>query len=293
MQVLEHFDATRWDGPFGADDQARAVDALERGRLLYFLQLAFPLEPEERRFLSPTWSDGRAKNISFDPRQGSLKGTMVKGTDARALPAMMARYASATRQVLVSMLPQYGPHLLQARTSFRPLEIAGRPSSYKKDDTRLHTDAFPSRPTRGARILRVFTSVNPSGQDRVWRVGEPFEAFARQFLPFVSGPVPGLNWLLAALRITKGRRSAYDHLMLQLHDRVKADERYQREVPQVELAFPPGSTWVVFTDQVLHAAMSGQYLFEQTFHMPVSAQHWPERSPLKTLERLSGRTLTA
>lgn len=291
MQVLEQFDTIRWDGPFPDEELTRAIDALERGRLLYFPKLGFTMEPEEQRFLSPTWSDGRAKNISFDPQQGRLKGTTVTGADAAALPAMMARYASAARRLLATIVPRYASHLLQARTSFRPLEIAGRPSSYKKDDTRLHTDAFPSRPTRGARILRVFTSVNPSGQGRIWRVGEPFEAFAKKFLPRASRPVPGLHLLLAMLRITKGRRTAYDHLMLQLHDRAKADERYQRDVPQVELDFPPGSTWVVFTDQVLHAAMSGQYLFEQTFHMPVSAQRWPERSPLKILERLSGRTL--
>lgn len=292
MQVLEQFDATRWDGPFPDEERTRAIDALERGRLLYFPKLGFAMESEEQRFLSPAWSDGRAKNISFDPVQGTIKGTMVTGADAGALPAMMARYAAAARQLLVSIVPQYASSLVQARTSFRPLEIAGRPSSYKKDDTRLHTDAFPSRPTRGTRILRVFTSVNPSGQSRVWRVGEPFEAFARKFLPSASREIPGLHAVLALLRITKGRRAAYDHLMLQLHDRAKADERYQREVPQVELAFPPGSTWVVFTDQVLHAAMSGQYLFEQTFHLPVSAQRWPERSPLKVLERLSGRALT-
>jgi len=293
MQVLEQFETRQWDGPFRDEERARAVDALERGRLLYLPQLAFPLLPDERRFLSPNWSDGHAKNISYDPVAGTIKGTNVRGADADALPVMMARYAAAARRLLETLVPQYTTSLTQARTSFRPLEIAGRPASYKQDDTRLHTDAFPSRPTRGARILRVFTSVNPAGQNRVWRVGEPFGAFAQKFLPSVSGPVPGLHALLSLLRITRGRRTGYDHLMLQLHDRAKADERYQREVPQVELAFPPGSTWIVFTDQVLHAAMSGQYLFEQTFHLPVSAQRWPERSPLKVLERLSGRTLTA
>jgi hypothetical protein len=37
--------------------------------------------------------------------------------------------------------------------------------------------------------------------------------------------------------------------------------------------------------------MAGQHLFEQTFHLPVAAQRRPDLSPLKTLERLSGRTL--
>ena len=114
---------------------------------------------------------------------------------------------------------------------------------------------------------------------------------AARFLPRVTTTQAGSAVLLAALRITKGRRTPYDHLMLQLHDRVKADMGYQEQAPQVQLSFAPGSTWMVFTDQVLHAAMSGQYLFEQTFHLPVAAQRRPDLSPLRTLERLTGRAL--
>jgi hypothetical protein len=48
---------------------------------------------------------------------------------------------------------------------------------------------------------------------------------------------------------------------------------------------------VVFSDQVLHAVMSGQYMMEQTFHLPADALYRPETSPLKVLERMTGRTL--
>lgn len=34
---------------------------------------------------------------------------------------------------------------------------------------------------------------------------------------------------------------------------------------------PSGSTWLTFTDQMKHAAVAGQYQFEQTFLLPVSA----------------------
>ncbi len=292
MQVLETFQAGAWHGPFTGEEQERALEALEQGRLLYFPRLAFLLREAETPFLSPAWSDGRSKNISFDPQRGTLQGATVKDQAIlRTFQAMMARYAAATRSLLELLLPSYSAFLDQARTSFRPLDIAHRETSYRKDDQRLHTDAFPSRPTRGARILRVFTNINPLGADRIWRVGEPFESCARKFLPSVSRLLPGQAWLLARLRITKSRRSLYDHVMLQLHDLVKRDVRYQQEAPQVRLAFPPGCTWIVFTDQVLHAAMAGQHLFEQTFHLPVAAQRRPDLSPLKTLERLSGRTL--
>jgi hypothetical protein len=39
--------------------------------------------------------------------------------------------------------------------------------------------------------------------------------------------------------------------------------------------------------------MSGQYMFEQTMHLPIAAQYHPELSPLKTLEKIKGRALVA
>jgi len=291
MDVLAALDLTNWGGPFAPELQDRAIDALEHGRVVFFPRLAFTLSSDERRFLSPQWSDGKAKNISYDPNRADLRGTALQGKDRRALQGMVARYADMTRQLIEGLIPSYRTQLTQARTSFRPVGVVGRVTSYRKDDQRLHTDAFPSRPTRGARILRVFSNVNPDGQERVWRVGEPFESFARTFLPSVRPAWPGWSTVLAALRITKGRRAAYDHLMLQLHDAVKRDLHYQQEAPQERLGLPAGSTWIVYTDQVLHAAMSGQYLFEQTFHLPVSAQRWPQTSPLRVLEGLTGRAL--
>jgi hypothetical protein len=260
MRVLEQLDITSWEGPFPDVLQERAIDALEHGRVLYCPHLGFALAEAERSFLSPVWRDGSRKNISYEPATERLGGTSVHGDEARILRAMMARYARQTHQFPTALLPSYTSALCQARTSFRPAEIEERPSSYKKDDRLLHTDAFPSRPSRGARILRIFTNVHPAGQDRLWRIGEPFEQMARQFLPRVRGPLPGAHALLAALRVTKARRTAYDHLMLQLHDRVKADSRYQEHAAQARVAFPPGSTWVAFTDQVLHAARVGAAL---------------------------------
>jgi hypothetical protein len=46
-----------------------------------------------------------------------------------------------------------------------------------------------------------------------------------------------------------------------------------------------------FSDQTSHAVMSGQYLLEQTFHLPADAQYDTASSPLALLTRLTGRTL--
>ena len=80
-------------------------------------------------------------------------------------------------------------------------------------------------------------------------------------------------------------------MMLQLHDRMKADDEYQKLSPQTAVDFPPGTTWMAFTDQVSHAAMAGQYQLEQTFYLPVDKMIDPSQSPLRVLERLKGRRL--
>jgi hypothetical protein len=103
--------------------------------------------------------------------------------------------------------------------------------------------------------------------------------------------VPGEGALLAALRVTKRPRSEYDHLMLGLHDAAKADRDYQARSPQREVRFAPGTTWICYSDQVMHAASSGQFMLEQTTHLPHSALYDAAQSPLALLTRLTGRAL--
>ena len=55
--------------------------------------------------------------------------------------------------------------------------------------------------------------------------------------------------------------------------------------------FAPGTTWVCYSDQLPHAAMGGQHMLEQTFYLEVEHLQQPDTSPLRTLERLLGRSL--
>ncbi|MGH8620434.1 MAG: Kdo hydroxylase family protein [Burkholderiales bacterium] len=280
-----------WRPAPGAADAARATEALESGHVVWLPALAFALAPEEQAFLSPQWATADRKNISFDPARGALRATAAEGEDHARLTTMMGRFAGSARSLVAGLFPGYANALRPGLTSFRPVEATGRAQSPRHDDTRLHVDAFPSRPTGGERILRVFCNVNPAGRPRVWEIGEPFEAVAAHYAPQLKMPAPGAAWLLHALGITKGRRSAYDHCMLQLHDRAKCDDAYQRASPRTHAEFTPGSTWIVFTDRVMHAALAGQFLFEQTFYLPVAAMQDPARAPLKVLERTLGRAL--
>ena len=114
---------------------------------------------------------------------------------------------------------------------------------------------------------------------------------AERFAAALRAPLPGATHVLRWLRVTKSRRSPYDAMMLQLHDRMKADEEFQRTCAQRSVDFPAGSTWMAFTDQVSHAAMAGQYQLEQTFLVAVDAMQDPRRSPLRVLEKIKGRRL--
>ena len=191
-----------------------------------------------------------------------------------------------------ALFPRYRGRLERARASFRPAEIAGRKTTWRHDDTRLHVDSFPATPVQGRRILRLFTNVNPGGPAAIaGGSASRSKSVARRFGDELRIPLPFRLELLRLTGITKSRRSAYDALMLQLHDRMKADLAYQAQAPQTPIDFPAGSTWIAFTDQVSHAAMAGQYQLEQTFLLPVDAMQRPERSPLRILERIKGRRL--
>lgn len=279
-----------WSGPFAPELRAKAIDAVEHGKVLVFPHLPFPFEKDEMALFTPTLSNGKSKNVSLK-LSGELGGTSVTGDTARAVAQMMHRFASTATQFVEELLPQYKGKLERAPTSYRPVEIEGRPASVIHDDTRLHIDAFPSRPMRGRRIMRLFTNVNPDGAPRVWRVGERFEGMAKKLGRRASDGSRLHAALLSAVGVTKGTRSAYDSVMLGLHDAAKSDDDYQNMSPQIEMPFYPGTTWICFTDQVMHAALSGQYVLEQTFHLDVEAMARPELSPLKVLERLRGRAL--
>jgi 3-deoxy-D-manno-octulosonic acid hydroxylase-like protein len=289
-EVIEQLPLRAWQGPFDTAVCTQAVEALESGRVL-LANLPFRVLPDEAFLLSPAIMGSERKNISYEPAAGHVANTSLSGPDADRLKKMMRRFGDGAETLLRDLLPGYASSLQRARTSFRPAEIAGRDYSPRHDDRLLHVDAFPSRPMNGRRILRLFCNVAPDGVARAWRVGEPFADFARQFLPGTGNALPGSAWFLERLGITKGRRSEYDRIMLRMHDTGKVDSAYQLSAPRTDIAFSAGSTWVCFTDQVLHAALAGHCALEQTFHLPISAMTYPERSPLRVLEQLSGRSL--
>lgn len=269
----------------------QALSQLENDRILFFPHLRFALEKQEESLLSTQFSTAKSKNISYDPKSKLLRGIHCDEKTSEKMTAMLDRFYRSAHALVSQLFPSYVPHLQIARTSYRPIEVKGRiAKSYKKDDTRLHIDAFPSNPVQGRRLLRVFTNINPHNQPRVWNQGDSFSNVASHFFPRLKNQViPGK--MLQFFKLTKSVQTPYDFFMLQIHNKMKSDLHYQKNVPQEIISFPAGSTWIVQTDSVSHAALSGQFMLEQTFYLPVNAMQNESRSPLRILEALAQKPL--
>ena len=291
MKYVEVVDLPPGQSPVAADACYRAAQALEAGQILFLPGYGFPVPSSGQSLFSPTVLHKHSKNVSYSPATRKLYGTTSAKQSLSSLQEMMASFARFAQQTVTRLLPIYRTGLVAARASFRPLEIETRPMPWRKDDTRLHIDAFPSSPVQGNRILRLFCNVHPEGQTHLWRIGEPFEHTAGRFLPLIKPPFPFSSTALMLTSTTKSRRTVYDHMMLCLQDRMKRDEHYQAEAEQAKVEFPAGSTWLAFTDQVSHGAMRGQYQLEQTFLLDINRLHDQNTAPLRVLEKLVRRKL--
>ena len=280
------------DRPAGGARPQRAapvLEAIEGGNVLFLPAGAFRLTNSEQRFLEPgivrqpRRHSGRAR-IIYLPAADRLLKTTLDGAARDDLQAMMVRFSGWARQLVLDLLPSYEAGITQGPASFRPCPRTG--------PQRLHVDSFFFFPTGGRRVLRVLTNIDPGGRPRTWQFGEEaFEPFAGRLLPRTRRAVPGSGWLLERLGVTHGRRTPYDHVMRQLRNMTKVDLDYQRNAARKVIDFPAGSSWVVFTDGVLHGALAGQFAMEQTFLLEVDAMNAPEHSPLRILEKLQGRRL--
>ena len=74
--------------------------------------------------------------------------------------------------------------------------------------------------------------------------------------------------------------------MLRFHDYLKANAEYQQNCTKYRWEFPPGSAWIVFTDIVPHAVLSGQYALEQTVIVSRHALLAASRAPIEILKSL-------
>ncbi len=278
---------------------------LEAGDILYFPQTPVPLTAGDAGFLlgQQQTDSSLHKNIAYKPNIDRLSGVDTKTADPAAvarLQQIMRAYSTSVVQFLAGFLSPYQQHWKLDYASFRPQEEQNRDLPLRRRNDLLHTDAFPTRPTYGARILRFFNNINPT-RTRDWIVSDPFAATVRQFAPHDIAPHPGsaLSRMSKATGRALGlgaaipslKRSPYDDFMMRFHNFLKENPRFQSDCPKYPFQFPPGSSWMVYTDTVPHAVLAGQYALEQTFLVRPEAMVRPEISPLKVLEQIAQRPL--
>jgi 3-deoxy-D-manno-oct-2-ulosonic acid (Kdo) hydroxylase len=286
MDKLSVFTEDDWQSPFTEGMRKIALQQLEKAQVLYFPNLKFQLNSHEEALFSSFVLNKRTKNISFDLKANRLTGLRCPQQVKMLHQSLLFRFAEVASDFIKRLLPDYAPQLILGRTSYRPVQIKDRKSSLRKNDQLLHVDAFPSQPCYGKRILRLFCNINPYQEARVWHIGENFSQIAPRYLAKIMPPLPGSAWILHRLGITKSLRSHYDHFMLSIHDAMKRDAMYQSHSSYLKQKFLSGSTWIAATDQIAHAAISGQYALEQTFYLPTSAMQNTRHAPLTILENL-------
>ena len=281
---------------------SRHYQHLEAGGILLFTDLELGLSEEDRRFLLRQRQTEASyhKNIAYRPAEDILTGA-ARGTGRRELLRILRAYSQQAARTLERLLPRYASKSRLDFASYRPFEEEGRALALRLRNDLLHVDAFPTRPTHGDRILRFFTNLNPA-QPRVWLTGESFEALAEalgreaRLEEEARRQSSRLRRAAASLGRWAGigslTRSPYDALMRRFHHFMKENRRFQNSCPKERVAFPPGSSWLVFTDGASHAVVSGQFALEQTFIVSRQAMLAPEHAPLGVLERLTGMPLT-
>lgn len=276
------------------------AERLERGEVIHYPVCPFAVpEGDDRNFLLDQRLGSRAhKNVSYDPHTGSAAGFLTRSAEqAERLRGLLADFSRNATVWLAAALPAYAASWQLDRVSYRPDEEATRRLRWTARNDLLHVDAFPSRPTNGWRILRLFVNVNPT-EPRVWVTSEPFpRLFARYGAeaglpggPKTVGLVGRLGeGVIGVFRPGRRRRSEYDAFMLRFHNHLKQHEEFQEHCPKRFWNFQPGSAWLAFTDTASHAVLRGRYALEHSYFVSPDTLALPGEAPAAVLERACGR----
>ena len=277
---------------------------LEAGDIIFFPETPIKIAQDDLDFLLGHQHVFGTfhKNIAYRPLEDRITGfESAEPSTAERLRRIMSRYSKDVIDFLGGFLGPYRSQWKVDYASYRPEEEAGRDLALRKRNDLLHTDAFPTRPTHGDRILRFFNNINPE-KTRNWITTDTFDVLVEKMragklnggssvqLPS-SLSMPAMKRALAAFGfgalVPSLKRSPYDDFMMRFHNYLKENSGFQQKCPKQHWEFPPGSSWMVYTDMVSHAVLSGQFALEQTLIVAKQAMVTPEKSPYGVLAKLA------
>src|SRR3954468_609042 len=221
---MEFITVDRWPTPDPVDYRPE----LEAGNVVFFPSCPFAFPEEQKEFLRNINFAGGAihKNVAYRPSSDRVTGVQLDPARTAQLLSILREFSRNIVRFTSELLPEYAAHWKLDYASFRPLEEENRDLPTNKRNDLIHTDAFPSRPTNGDLIMRVFTNIHPT-KTRNWIVTDPFEHVAKQYardagLESIAERANSASGRLlnGSARVLRGLglpvvpRSAYDQFML-------------------------------------------------------------------------------
>jgi hypothetical protein len=270
---------------------------LEAGGIVTFPVCPFALPADSERFIlfNQRTLSRFHKNITYDPNNDRLAGYEKQPLESvKQLQHILADFSKAARSWLATLLPAYAEAWRLDRASYRPEEEALRKLRPTARNDLLHFDSFPTRPSHGDRLLRLFVNLHPT-EARVWATSDDFATLLERYGAQVGVPSSSAAWPSRLLRVfqPRARGSSYDQFMLKFHHFLKANEQFQERSPKRLWHFPPAAAWLVFTDGLSYAELRGQFALEHSFFVPPRALARPELAPAAVLERRCGGVVRA
>jgi len=297
--MLSTFAKAELEG-LGASDIS---DELERGKIVYFPDCPIGLpEESDLEFLRQEMPQRlNLKNISYHPEAGKVLGVRGERDVAERVHRLLKEHASRVQSFLKRVIPTLAQNWQVGTSSFRPMQEKGRDLSAHASNELVHIDAGAYGATHGDRIIRFFVNVNPT-EPRVWITKGAFPDLYKRYGqsagvsadPAIGSldeslldrlrtrTVNALAHLVPPARLLDS--SPYDRAMRRFHNFMKDTPDFQSTADgHEEFRFKPFSAWMVFTDMVSHACISGQHAFVDTFVVPLENCRLKELAPINIL----------
>ncbi|MGI9291328.1 MAG: Kdo hydroxylase family protein [Gammaproteobacteria bacterium] len=297
--MLEDFDAERLtNSPVGEMEQL-----IEAGNIIHFpvCPIDLPTEEEFAQLRTELPKQLKLKNVSYHPEAGTVRGLDPESSIKDLVQSSLVNHSARVSEFLLQRMPKLFRNALVGTCSFRPMEEQGRNLKAHASNELIHIDAGAYGATNGDRILRFFVNYNTTA-DRVWATRGAFPELFEQYgsaagLDDVNasnlhkgplghlrtGALKGIDKL--GLPVSRALDSSpYDRAMRKFHNFMKDTPSFQSDpAGRVEMHFKPGSAWMVLTDMVSHACLSGQHCINYTALLPLEDCQHPNLAPYNIL----------